>query len=272
MVVAMFAATMSSMDTGLNRNAAVFINDVYPAFCRLLRQEPAGGTRLRWIAQGWTLLLGIAIIWVAVYFSRIEGVGVFRLMQEMGAIFGSVIGVPMLLGLFVRRTPPWSALAAILIAAVPSALGFFSGRETFAHISWMAEPWKMHSKVFLNSSVGAAVFFGTMFFYRGTKPAYKEQVKEFFRCMNTPVDFEKEVGGAVDLSQLKILGGFALVIGILLSGLLFVPNDWGLGGRGGILLVTGTITVIGFLLYLSGRRSERKLRAALSTGRLGENE
>ena len=35
MVVAMFAATMSSMDSGLNRNAAIFTNDIYPTLCRL---------------------------------------------------------------------------------------------------------------------------------------------------------------------------------------------------------------------------------------------
>jgi len=190
----------------------------------------------------------------------------------MGAIFGSVVGVPMLLGLFVRRTPPWSAMAAILIAAIPSALGFLSGRDMFAGIQWLAEPWKMHSKIFLNSGVGAAVFLGTAFFYRRSKPEYKKQVGEFFRCMNTPVDFEKEVGGAVDLSQLKILGGFTLVIGILLSGLLFVPNDWSIGGRGGILLVTVTITLIGFLLYVSGRRSERRPGASLETPMEGESE
>ena len=100
----------------------------------------------------------------------------------------------------------------------------------------------------------------TTLFYRFSKAEYKAKVTEFFRCINTPVDFEKEVGAAVDLSQLKILGGFTMNIGILLSGLLFVPNDWGLRGRGGILLVTATITMIGFLLYVSGRRSAQRPR------------
>jgi SSS family transporter len=40
MVVAMFSATMSSMDSGLNRNAAVFTKDIYPALCRLFGKQP----------------------------------------------------------------------------------------------------------------------------------------------------------------------------------------------------------------------------------------
>jgi solute:Na+ symporter, SSS family len=41
-VVAMFAATMSSMDSGINRNAAVFVRDIYPALCRLVGRDTVG--------------------------------------------------------------------------------------------------------------------------------------------------------------------------------------------------------------------------------------
>jgi hypothetical protein len=47
-------------------------------------------------------------------------------------------------------------------------------------------------------------------------------VAEFFRCMNTPVDFEKEVGGAVDVSQLRIIGASTFMIGLSLC-LILLP-------------------------------------------------
>jgi hypothetical protein len=66
--------------------------------------------------------------------------------------------------------------------------------------------------------------------------------------------------GAVDISQLKIVGSFTFIIGLLLCGVLAVPNTWGIGGRAGILFVTFTIMIVGGLLFTAGMRSERELR------------
>ena len=43
--------------------------------------------------------------------------------------------------------------------------------------------------------------------------------------MNRPVDFEKEVGKANDLKQLKLLGIFSLVIGALVALLALAARD-----------------------------------------------
>jgi solute:Na+ symporter, SSS family len=260
MVVAMFAATMSSMDTGLNTNAAVFINDIYPALCRVFRKKALEGRRLLFLAQAWTLVLGSIIIAIAINFSQLKGVGVFRLMQELGAVFGSVVGVPMLLGLFIRKTPPWSAMAAILIAAIPSAIGYMSGSKIFADIPLLAEPWKIYVRFFLNAGVGGSVFIASALFYKYSPKEYMRHLNAFFTCMKTPVDFEKEVGGAVDLSQLLIVGAFTGIIGLLICLLTFIPNSWGFGGRSGILFVGGTITGVGLLLFLAGRRSVAEMK------------
>lgn len=260
MVVAMFAATMSSMDTGLNTNAAVFINDIYPALCRLFKKKAVEGRRLLFLAQAWTLLLGAVIITIAINFSQLKGVGVFRLMQEVGAVFGSVVGVPMLLGLFIRKTPPWSAMAAILCAAVPSAIGYMSGSEFFKGIPLLEQPWKIYARIFLNAGVGGGVFILTSLFYKYSPGEYMKHLKAFFTCMHTPVDFEKEVGGAVDLSQLLIVGAFTTVTGAMICLLVFMPNSWGIDGRGGILFVGGMIASVGTLLYVAGWRSVKEMR------------
>jgi len=260
MVIAMFSATMSSMDTGLNTNAAQFVNDIYPALCRWFKKKPVEGKKLLYLAQGWTIVLGIAIIMTAINFSNLKGVGVFRLMQELGAIFGSVIGVPMLLGIFIKKTPPWAAMAAMLIAAVPSLIGWMSGSEMFSDISFLATPWKMHTRIILNSSVGTAVFLLSMLFYKRSAQDYKDRLTVFFKTMHTPVDFEKEVGGAVDMSQLLIVGMFTSVIGFLACFLAFIPETWGLNGRGGILLVSGSILIIGLILLGIGYNSRRNLK------------
>ena len=136
MVVAMFAATMSAMDTGLNRNAAVFTNDIYPALCRLFRREPKEGKSLLFLSQIFTLFLGAIVITVAYKMSQARRLSIFEIMQLIGAVLGSVLVIPLFMGLFVKRAPWWAAIVAIFCAAVPSYMGFVSGKAdywTWAH-------------------------------------------------------------------------------------------------------------------------------------------
>ena len=68
--------------------------------------------------------------------------------------------------------------------------------------------------------------------------------------MLTPVDFAKEVGQPNDLSQLKIIGGFAVGIGLFICGLMMLPNP--IDGRLSILFVGGFVLVVGLSLVLTG--------------------
>lgn len=257
-LVAMFSATMSSMDVGLNSNAAIIINDAYPALCRRLGWQQRQGAAMVRFAKVWTLILGAIIILLALNFSQLKGVGMFRLMLELSAIFGSVIGVPMVLGLFLKKTPPWAASFTIMIGAIPSTLGFLSGSTMFAGLPLLATPWNYQVRVIVNIVVTTAVFLLSMRFYRPVE-TYRRQVEEFFTVMRTPVDFEKEIGGNVDISQLVIIGGFSMLTGLLIALLHLVPNlTW--IDRGGITFVSVSILISGLLLFIAGKRSQRALR------------
>ena len=247
MVVAMFAATMSSMDSGLNRNAAIFTNDIYPTLCRLFGRTAMQGKSLMRLGQVFSAVFGVCIVSIATYFANTEGRGVFEHMLNIGALLALPMAVPALMGLFIRTSPSWAAIVTVCVTLIPSAIGFFSA-ELFG------ETWSFQQKVFVNLAVGIVVYLLTMPFWNRTPELYKTQAQEFFDRMLTPVDFEKEIGIPNDLRQLKIIGSFAAVIGGVICALVLLPNP--LIGRLGILFVGGFVLGVGGVFIWLGKRSE----------------
>ena len=253
--VAIFAATMSSMDSGLNGNAATLVKNILPPLFRMRgRQMPGPKGQLR-IGQLWTLFCGAAIILIALFLSHQEGKGIFRYMLILGLLIPTS-QVPLLLGLFIRKVPSWSALFTMILVWPIGLFMYFSGTEAFEDITFMADPYKWHWGILLKLGIAVLIFILTMPFWKYVSSKYKSEVDEFFRLMNTPVDFEKEVGEANDSSQERILGAFSIVIGLGICLIMFVPaNSWGIDGRLGILFVGGSVALVGFFLYRAGHRS-----------------
>jgi len=239
MVVAMFAATMSSTDTGLNRNAAIFTRDIFPLLWRLIRRSPLQSKTLLVLGKVYSLGFGCAIIAFALYFSKVEGKGVFEIVLDLGAMLGLPLAVPMLLALFLRRVPSWAAIASVVAGLFPSLVAFLS-----------IEPWTFQQKVFTNMAASTVVFVGSALLWSTASDRYRQKVNHFFKTMLTPVDFAKEVGQPNDLSQLKIVGGFAVGIGLFICGLMVLPNP--IDGRLSILFVGGFVLVVGLSLVLTG--------------------
>ena len=247
MVVAMFAATMSSMDSGLNRNAAIFTNDIYPTLCRLFGRAAMQGKSLMRLGQVFSAVFGVFIVSIATYFANTEGRGVFEHMLNIGALLALPMAVPTLLGLFIRTSPSWAAIVTVCVTLIPSAIGFFSA-ELFG------ETWSFQQKVFINLTVGVVAYSLTVPFWNRAPEFYKRQAQDFFDRMLMPVDFEKEIGAPNDLRQLKIIGNFAAIIGGLICTLVLLPNP--LIGRLGILFVGGFVLVVGGVFIWLGQRSE----------------
>ena len=247
MVVAMFAATMSSMDSGLNRNAAIFTNDIYPTLCRLFGRATMQGKSLMRLGQVFSAVFGVCIVSIATYFANTEGRGVFEHMLNIGALLALPMAVPALLGLFIRTSPSWAAIVTVSVTLIPSAFGFFSA-EIFG------ETWSFQQKVFINLTVGVVAYLLTVPFWNRAPEFYKRQAQSFFDRMLMPVDFEKEIGVPNDLRQLKIIGSFAAIIGGLICTLVLLPNP--LIGRLGILFVGGFVLVVGGVFIWLGQRSE----------------
>ena len=280
MVVAIFAAGMSTLDTAVNRNAAVIVQDIYPVVCRIFGMKEGNARYKLVLGVIFSIFSGVLLVLLALYFASREGVGVFETMMRLVALLGTPMGAPLIMGMFLKRIPQWSGLFAIgcgfvisllsylvglnvgtteePVYALASVATFFADHDMATIARILDGPWSFAQTVISIWTVSHLSFFLTMPFYKREKAAYKEKVSLFFRTMHTPVDFEKEIGEEKDLSQLKIIGAFTCTIGLFVTGLLWIPNP--LWGRVCILALALSVLGIGVLLLSVGRRYEKKRR------------
>lgn len=248
-IVAILTATMSSMDTGLNVNTAILIRDIYPNWCRWRGREPSPEESQLKYARWITLVLGLIIVLLAVYFSQQDGKGIFEIMLDMGALVATPMAVPLFWGMFIRRTPSWIAFFAIGCAVIPSLLGFFSG-------SLFETEWTFQTKYFAVFCTGSLGFLAALPFAGALSEERRKGRDEFFRRMHTPISFAREVGDGNDGSQLSILGRLGLGVGLFVAMMMALPNET--SGRLTILALAGAICLVSGSMILIGRHLKHK--------------
>jgi len=104
-VVAILTATMSSMDTGLNTNVAILIKDIYPKLSARFNWKPKPESELLRYSRIYTWVMGVFVVILALYLAQQKGKGIFEIMLDIGALLMSPIQIPLMWGLFIRRTP-----------------------------------------------------------------------------------------------------------------------------------------------------------------------
>lgn len=243
MVVAMFAATGSSMDTGLNQTSAIITRDILPGICRVLGWASPPERWMVTIGRIATALLGVCIIQLALYFAGTKGAGIFEHMLALGSMLVMPMSIPLFLALFIRRAPWWSALFSMTAALIPSAISMLSSRS--------GHPWSFQKEIFVGVTVGVGAFLGTVPFWRFATAEYRDRVAKFFTTMHTPVDFAKEVGVESDNRQLRTAGWFSALIGVLVCLLALLPNP--ASGRIQILALGGSVAALGLFMARAGR-------------------
>ncbi|MBP7141962.1 MAG: hypothetical protein KBA71_08645 [Opitutaceae bacterium] len=231
LVSGIFAATMSSMDAGLNKNAGIFIKNFYQPYMKPQADEPHMLRVGRWT----TIALGIIVIIVAVRMTELKGLGLFLMMQRVSILVGVPVTVPLLLGFLVKNTPPWSAWSTVIVGFLGSLfVSSFFTPEWGASLLGLEAPldaasreyWIQGFQFFANVILASAWFLGTKLFWNQTSATFKTEILTFFTRMNTPIDFEKEegVGAANDGRQQSAVGWLTLAYAAFVLLLAFIPN------------------------------------------------
>ncbi len=251
MICAIFAATMSSMDSTLNRNAGIFVRNFYKPILR----KSASDKELMLVSYITTAVLGGCIILSALFFSQLEGMNLFDLNMRLGAMISLPFMIPLTLGLIFKNTPSWAGWSTVVLGMflsymiqnyvtpemVAGNIGILEGLSTRESIDIM-----FFTNVITIIISCSAWFLGTRFLAKTSAPKYHKEVDTFFTKMNTPVDYEKEHGHkGNDTTQFKILGYMCLVYGGFITLLALIPNGW-IGSLcfifvGGIMLMVGGI-------------------------------
>lgn len=222
-VVAIVTATMSTMDTGLNTNVAILIKDIYPKVKRRFKWKPKSESELLKYGRLYTWFMGVFIILLALYMAQAKGKGIFEIMLDVGALLMSPIQIPLMWGLFIKRTPSWAALLSIWCAFTVSFIAFMDVPLSTFGFSPEAT-WTFQAKFFGVILAGSLGFLVSIPFAPPKGSAHRNKVDEFITTMKTPVDFEAEVGQGNDMAQLKVIGWFGAAITGLIASMLLIPN------------------------------------------------
>lgn len=260
LVSGIFAATMSSMDSGLNKNAGIFIKNFYQP---VLRPHATDRQLLR-AGKLTTIVLGSFVILVAWQLSKLKGLSLFDMMVRFGSLVSVPITVPLVWGLLIKRTPPWAAWTTVAVGFASSLVcenlltsrwagEFFFGPGSLLDRS-SGEYWGQGIAVLLNIAVGSLWFIGSTLFWRQASPEYRAQVEGFFTKLHRPVDFHGEGGEDNSARQEALIGKLCIAYGAFVTVLMLIPNP--LLGRLSFLVCGGIVLLIGIGLL---RKSHRTL-------------
>ncbi|HEX6805825.1 MAG TPA: sodium/solute symporter [Terriglobales bacterium] len=200
MLAAMFSSTMASLSAMFNIKSAILTKDIYQTLFR----KNAGEKEL--LTVGWitTFLIGGLTTLIAAWMAY-HGESVFAVMLTFNTLLSLAYGPPALLGLVVRRTPPWSGLITFTLGMVLGAVGAF-----IYH-------WGLIEQVAIIIPSSFGVFFVSMLFDKGDSP----ERARLFADLNTPINVKEELKDSPDLTPqvfrflsrtIACIGGLSLLL------------------------------------------------------------
>lgn len=252
-----FSATMSSMDSGLNRNSGIFVKNFYQSVLR----PHATDRELVLTGRITTGVMGALVILAALNFSRMKDLGLFDLMLQFGTLVAVPYTIPLVLGVFIKKTPPWSGWSTVIFGFIVSLLTTrFLGAE-WLETTFNLDPlnaadrsyWTVACGLFVNVTLGTLWFLATRFFWDSTAAPTRERIENFYARTLTPIDFEGEGGEASDFRQGRLLGMLCLAYGAFIGALALIPNP--VGGRLGFLFCGAVVALIGVALRRAANKS-----------------
>ena len=256
----MLGATVTSMDSGLNKNVGIAIRSFYKPMLR----PDASEKHLLVAGKICTLIFGVVIIALALTVNKFRETNLFDFVNQLAANLLIPLALPLIYGLFYKRTPGWSAWSTGLVAGAASwLLEKYVSPETFQQWIGWTTPLNGDEKTYLKLAittlggtviVGSAWYFFTSLFYRAAPVAEQERIEKFFTDLNTPVDEHGAAG--VQTSIYKLLGALCLVYGAFILLLMAIPNK--ATGRLAFLFCGGIIFAVGWLLRRASKRHRER--------------
>ncbi|XEI32018.1 hypothetical protein NMD14_14810 [Aeromonas veronii] len=256
-LAAMLAATISPMSTALNRNAGIFIRNIYQAphhsDAHLLK---AG----RWV----TLLNGLLATVLAWVIAQQDSIGFFELVMAISSLIQMPLTIPALLAVIVRRTPDWAGWSTVLVGAIVSTslhLGFHP-----THLpTWLGgaelTPREVTDLTFAVTVLAHLVvtcgfFLLTRLWYQpqGYPPHRARQVAQFFANLKRPLRPSEITLG--NPQQTLLLGRLLLLLSILIAPLFLLTTNYLHG------LIALAVLLAGIILSLSARREMRSIHGS----------
>ncbi|WP_017092230.1 sodium:solute symporter family transporter [Vibrio splendidus] len=267
LIAAMFAATMSSMDSGLNRNSGIFVINFYQPILRPNATEK----ELMVVSKLMSSVFGVAIILIALFINSLKGLSLFDTMMYVGALIGFPMTIPAFCGFFIKKTPDWAGWGTLVVGAIVSYIvGFVITAEMLQN--WFnLEPLTGREWSDLKVAVGLIAhltFTGGFFilstlFYKPLEASRQKDVDTFFTNLATPLVSESTAQKKLDNKQRHMLGSLIAVSGVAVMAMFALPNPF--WGRMMFVLCGGIVFIVGLLLVKAVDDSVEDAKQAKTT-------
>ena len=259
LVAGLFAATMSSMDSALNKTAGIFVRSVYQP----LIARSGGGTdddrQLR-VGRLVSFVNGILVILVAQFFMSLQNLSLFDLMMSVTTMIQMPLLLPLILGLILKRTPSWAPWVTVALGLGVSWLvaNVFTA-DVFA--AWIgideltrreASELNVILTIAAHLLITATFFAATSFFYREQHDQHREETARFFADLESPVISDGKQSD-IDRQQRNKLGTMVIIMGSGMLLMTLIPNPF--WGRLLFALCAFVVLSIGASLKMSARAS-----------------
>jgi SSS family transporter len=262
MVSAIFSATMSSMDSGLNKNAGIFVRNFYKPILR------PSATEKEYLLAGrvMSIIFGFMVILAAAFIQSIQKFGLYDIMMLFSSMVAVPFVVPLIWGLIFKKTPKWVGWSTVLIGMCSSLIIQFVVDINFlGSLIGLTSPvtpretgdFLLMITTILNIIVTSIWFLGTVIYakYFMTEEKFEDEIK-FFKKMNDPIITDPNVTYDMDIAQLRTLSKICFPYGGFIVLLTLIPND--LTGRLCFVFTGGVILIIGFALRWKAAQIKKK--------------
>ncbi|OAT24871.1 putative sodium-solute symporter [Buttiauxella ferragutiae ATCC 51602] len=250
LIAAMFAATMSSMDSGLNRNSGIFVKNFYEVILR----PKASEKELMLVSKIISTIFGMVIILVALFINSLKELSLFDTMMYVGALIGFPMTIPAFCGFFIKKTPDWAAWGTLAVGGIVSYyVGFVINAEMvqqwFNLETLTSREWsdlKVAIGLVAHIVFTAGFFLLSILFYKPLVEHRQKDVDKFFENLATPLTSESFTQRLLDNKQRSMLGILHIIagVGVILMCLLNNP----LWGRAVFVFCGFIVLCVGLLL------------------------
>lgn len=244
-LAAMLAATIAPMTTALNRNAGIFVRNVYQA---VLNPKVTEQKQLV-VGKVVTVINGLLCILAALLFASIDEYSFFDIMMLFGALLQTPLTIPSLLALITLKTPDWSGWATI---AVGLSVSFFM--QFVFNVDWLlplfdATSFTNRESVDLLVSmtliahivITGGFFLSTRWFYQESSGERGKEIAQLKVNLESPIGSSEEA--KVDTRQGVYLGRMCQILGVLVATIAMTTDS---------LSDAGVFISIGLAILLAG--------------------
>ncbi|WP_441004403.1 sodium:solute symporter family transporter [Pseudocolwellia agarivorans] len=252
LLAGLFAASMSSMDSALNKNSGIFVRSLYEPLLKK-KGKIVDDEHLLKVSRLVSFISGLLVIAVALFFKSLKELSLFELMMSVSTMIQVPLLIPLIFGLFIKKTPKWAPWVTVAIGLAiswfmlyvftPEVLASWLGLDTLTRREII--DMNLMMTIAAHLVITAGFFCSTTFFYKEEEDEHKQETALFFKDIVTPVIADDEQDD-YDRQQRHKLGSMVIFMGVGVSLMMLIPNP--MWGRLVFLLCALSILTVGILL------------------------